>query len=136
MDEEGLRQRIWIIKLVGRRKLHIARNDAAGLPRDTTLCGIPCAAADRQKSTKTMAPSGRECMGCLSRLSPKKRSELPGWIPCNGPDKKIHWLADDQRVAACGQKFAIWETGWIEMVTCDRCLALAARTGVRKQQNS
>jgi hypothetical protein len=124
------------MKLAGRKKEHVALNDEAGWPRDTTLCGIPCFAANRTYSKRTATLSGRECRGCLARLTPKKRSTPKGWIPSHGPDKRIHWLAEDQRIAACGQEYSTWETGWIEMVTCERCLAIAEKAGVQKRQES
>ena len=133
MDKGTVGRHIWIMKLVGRRKEHIARNDEAGWPRDTTLCGISCAAAERTYSTQTVTLSGKECPRCLARLTPKKRSKPLGWVACHGPDKKIHWVAEDQNIAACGQEYSTFETGWVEMVTCNRCSAIAAKSGVRKR---
>src|ERR1017187_2085809 len=127
MAEKGQRRHIWIMKLAGRKKEHIARNDEAGWPRDTTLCGIPCAAGDRTYSKQTVTPSGRECLGCLARLTPKKGSKPLGRVPSHGPDKKIHWLAEDQRIAACGHEYSTFATEWIEMVTCESCLAMGAK---------
>jgi len=117
MDESGPRRHVWIMKLEGRKKEHIALNDEVGWPRDATVCDIPCPSKDREYSKETVTLSVKECLGCLVRLTPKKRSKPLGWIPCHTSDKKIHWLAEDQRIAACGQEYSTFETGWIDIVT-------------------
>jgi hypothetical protein len=133
MKPENLR-RIWIVRLACRKKEHIARSDEAGWPLNTTLCGISCPAADRTYSKKTVTLSGRECLSCLARLTPKKPSK-PSRLLWYRSDKKVHWITEDSRLA-CGQECAIYGAGWVEMVTCSRCLEMAAKAGVRKLRKS
>src|SRR5271157_2482744 len=130
----GVRRYIWIMKLAGRSKEHIARSDEFGEPHNTTLCGLPCSAEHRTYSKKTASLSGRECLTCLARLTPRKQSRPSGLI-WHRSDKKLHWLVDDLRIA-CGQGYSTWAAEWIEMVTCDRCLAIAAKAEVRKMRKS
>jgi len=129
MDARKATRQVWIITLTGARKEHIARNNEWGYPRDTTLCGKPCSSEYRKYSKGTTTISGKECSACLAKLTPKPRWRFN--LPRS--DKKIHFLLDDLQ-PACGQECATYGAGWIEMVTCDRCLAIAAGTGLRKSK--
>jgi hypothetical protein len=125
---------IWIVTLAssykGRYKKHVTRNNEAGYPRDTTLCGLAC--SDRRACAQTATLSGQECPKCLLQLTPKKPSRLL-W---HRSDKKVHWIRDDNSQLACGQECATYGAGWIEMVTCERCLDLAAEAGVKKHRKA
>jgi hypothetical protein len=127
------RKDIWIVEIAGRRKEHIVRSDEFGRPRDRTLCGIPCPAADRKHAKQTATPSGRECSVCRKRLAWKREWKIP-------MGQKRHWLRkrSDLRSgfdveAACGQRYATEAVSEIEGVDCARCLELAAKVGVRKK---
>lgn len=92
----------WLIRLrnpnSGRkgRVLHLALSDEHGDAMCSTICGKQYDSADRIEASKGLeAITGRECVGCLRRLSDAFTNLRELFIEVGKPEQEAVALADE-----------------------------------------
>ena len=121
---QALRKRHFKIILVeGHRKEHVAPCDEFGVPLSRTLCRKNYDLEKRKRSKTMLHRTGKECPRCLQKYDACMTPVLDR--RSNPEELQFHWLWHGE--PACGQNCYGMATGFLGLVECKKCKAIARK---------